>query len=110
MENKMKNTSEAPVVDIDMILKRLEELEERFPQLENVLKDMVTFDTLAARLLVANKKTRKGTRAKREWTPEEKAALHEEWLLRVWQSKRLVRKLLNLNQKLRNPSPVYTVL
>ena len=63
-----------PTVDIDSIMKRLEELEGCFTQLETTLKDTVTFDTLAARL--TDKKTVKRVRAKREWSPEEKADFH----------------------------------
>jgi hypothetical protein len=50
-------------------------LEGRCTQLETTLKDTVTFDTLAAR--ITGKKTIKKRRAKREWSPEEKAAFHE---------------------------------
>ena len=53
--NDSKETSpikknQAPVNEIDSILTRLEELEERCTQLEITLKDNVTFDTLAARI------------------------------------------------------------
>ena len=64
--------------EIDLILIRLEELEGCFTQLETTLKDTVTFDKLAARL--AGKKTVKKRRAKREWSPEEKAAFHARML------------------------------
>jgi hypothetical protein len=63
-----------PTVEIDLILNRLEELEERCTQLETTLKDTVTFDTLAAQL--TGKKTVKKRRAKRELSPEEKADFH----------------------------------
>ena len=64
----------APAIEIDSILKRLEEFEERFTQLETTLEDTVTFDTLAARII--GKKTVKKVRAKRELSPEEKSAFH----------------------------------
>ncbi len=64
----------APVIDIDSILKRVEELELRFTQLETTLKDTVTFETLANR--ITGKKAVKRKRAKREWSPEEKADFH----------------------------------
>ena len=64
----------APTVDIDLILNRLDELEGRCTKLETILKDTVTFDTLAARL--TGQKTFKKVRAKRELSPEEKAAFH----------------------------------
>ncbi len=69
---KIKN--QAPAIDIDPILTRLEELEERCNQVETTLKDTVTFDAMAARL--TGKKTVKKRRAKRELSPEEKAAFH----------------------------------
>ena len=69
-----KNKDQAQVNEIDPILTRLEELEERFNQLETSLKDTVTFDTLAAR--ITGKKTVKKRQAKRELSPEEKAAFH----------------------------------
>lgn len=71
-ENVAKN--QAPVNEIDSILKHLEELEECCNQLETTLKETVTFDTLAAR--ISGKKTVKRRRAKREWSEEEKAAFH----------------------------------
>jgi hypothetical protein len=64
----------SPAIEIDSILKRLEELEGRCTQFETTLKDAVTFDALVARL--AGKKTIKKRRAKRELSPEEKAAFH----------------------------------
>jgi hypothetical protein len=69
---KIKN--QAPAIDIDPILTRQEELEERCNQVETTLKDTVTFDAMAARL--TGKKTVKKRRAKRELSPEEKAAFH----------------------------------
>ena len=63
-----------PAIEIDSILKRLEELEGRCTQLETTLNDTVTFDTLAAR--ITGKKTVKKRRAKRELSPEEKAEFH----------------------------------
>ena len=54
-ETVTKNKDQAPVNEIDSILKRFEELEERCAQLETTLKDTVTFDTLAAR--ITGKKT-----------------------------------------------------
>ena len=65
---------QAPTVDIDSIIKCLEELEGRCTQLETTIKDTVTFDTLATRL--TGKKTVKKRRARRELSPEEKAAFH----------------------------------
>lgn len=61
----------------NQLLERIEQLEARISQLEITLKNTVTFETLAARLIgnPENKKTRK-PRAKREWTPEQKAAFH----------------------------------
>jgi hypothetical protein len=41
---------QAPAIDIDSILKRLEDLEGRCTQIETTLKDTVTFDTLATQL------------------------------------------------------------
>ena len=64
----------APAIEIVSILKRLDELEGRCTQLETILKDTVTFDTLATRL--TSKKTIKKRRAKRELSPEEKAEFH----------------------------------
>ncbi len=65
---------QAPPIEIDSLLKRMEELEGRCTQLETTMKDTVIFDTLAARL--SSKKTIKKVRAKRELSPEEKAAFH----------------------------------
>ena len=65
---------QTPAFDTHSILKRLEELEGRCTQLETTLKDTVTFDTLAAR--ITEKKSIKQRRAKRELSPEEKAAFH----------------------------------
>ncbi len=73
-ETLAKIEDPAPAIEIDLILNRLEELEGRCTQLETTLKDTVTFDTLAARL--TSKKTVKKRRAKREWSPEEKAEFH----------------------------------
>ena len=73
-ETLAKIEDPAPVIEIDSILKRLEDLEGRCTQLETTLKDTVTFDTLTARLTV--KKTAKKNRAKRVLTPGEKAAFH----------------------------------
>ena len=69
-----KSRSSKTFIDINSILTRLEELEERCNQLETTLNDTVTFDTLAAR--ITGKKTAKKRRAKRELSPEEKAAFH----------------------------------
>ena len=71
-EAKVKDQTQA--IDINSILTRLEGLEERCAQFETILKDTVTFDALAARL--TGKKTVKKRRAKRELSPEEKAAFH----------------------------------
>ena len=65
---------QAPAIDIESIIERLEELEGRCTQIETTLKDTVTFDTLAAR--ITGKKIVKKRRSKREWSPEEKAAFH----------------------------------
>jgi hypothetical protein len=73
-ETTTKIKNQAPAIDIDLILKRLEELEERLTQSETSLKDTITFETLAARL--TGKKTVKKRRTKRELSPEEKAAFH----------------------------------
>ena len=73
-ETRTKNEKSAPAIEIDSILKRLEELEGHFTQLETTWKDTVTYDTLAARL--TDKKTVKKRRAKRDLSPEEKAAFH----------------------------------
>jgi len=69
---QMKN--KAPAIEIDSILQRVEELEEQCTQLENTLKDTVTFDGLAAR--ISGKKIIKKRRAKRKWSPEEKVEFH----------------------------------
>ena len=73
-ENVTKNKNQEPTIQNDSILKRFEELEERCAQLETTLKDTVTFDALAARII--GKKSVKKRRAKREISPEEKAAFH----------------------------------
>ena len=59
------------------VVERIEQLEARISQLEITLKNSVTFETLAARLIgnPENKKVRK-PRTKRELTPEDKAAFH----------------------------------
>ncbi len=74
-EIRTKNEDPAPAIEIDSILTRIEELEERCTQLEISLKDTVTFDTLPSRL--TGKKSVKKRRSKRECSPEEKAAFHE---------------------------------
>ena len=68
----MKNTKAE-----NQVVERIEQLEARISQLEITLKNTVTFETLAARLIgnPENKKVRK-PRTKKEWTPEEKAAFH----------------------------------
>ena len=68
----MKNTKVE-----NQVIERIEQLEAHISQLEITLKNTVTFDTLAARLIgnPENKKVRK-VRAKRELTPEQKAAFH----------------------------------
>jgi len=74
----MKNTKAE-----NQVTERLDQLEGRCNQLETtlstIMKDMVTFDTLAIRLTGVpasdTKKVRKA-RAKRELTPEQKAAFH----------------------------------
>jgi hypothetical protein len=89
-------------------LKRLEESEERCNQLEITLKDTVTFATLAARL--TGKTSFKRRQAMRKWSPEEKKPSLKEWLLLVWQKKRLIRKLPSPNQPKRKPIPGFTVI
>jgi hypothetical protein len=61
----------------NQVIERLEQLEARISQLEAALNNTLTFETLASRLIgnPETKKVRKA-RAKREWTPEEKAAFH----------------------------------
>ena len=73
-ETISKSKDQAQAIEIDSILTRIEELEERSNQLETTLMDTVTFDALAAR--ISGKKTVKRRRAKREWSEEEKAAFH----------------------------------
>ena len=65
-----------PEIEND-VTERIDMLEARIGQLETALKNTVTFDTLAARLIgnQENKKVRKA-RAKRELTPEQKFAFH----------------------------------
>ena len=74
METQTKIKDQAQAIEINSILQHLEELEGHFTQLEITLKDTVTFDTLAAR--ITGKKIAKKRSAKREWSPEEKAAFH----------------------------------
>ena len=45
-----KIKDQAPEIDIDSLIKRLEDVEEQCTQLEATLKDTVTFETLAVRL------------------------------------------------------------
>ncbi len=61
----------------NQVNERIEQLENRITQLESALKNSITFETLAARL-VSNPDTKKSRkpRSKREWTAEEKAAFH----------------------------------
>ncbi len=73
-ETANKIQDPAPAIEIDFFLNRLEELEERCTQLETTIKNTVSFDALAARL--TGQKTIKQRRAKRELSPEEKAAFH----------------------------------
>jgi hypothetical protein len=73
-ETGTKSKDQAPAIDIDPILTRLEELEERCAQIETTLKGTVTFDALAAQL--TGKKIVKKRRTKRELSPEEKAEFH----------------------------------
>ncbi len=67
-----------PEIDNDVI-ERIELLEARITQLESALKNTVTFETLATRLIgssdTGSKKVRK-PRTKRELTPEQIAAFH----------------------------------
>ena len=65
-----------PVVE-NTVVERIEELETRISQLEITVKNTVTFETLAARLIgnPENKKIRKA-RAKRELILEQKTAFH----------------------------------
>ena len=69
-------TTKEPVVD-NALVERIEQLEARIIQFEITLKNTVTFETLAARLIgnPENKKVRK-PRTKKDWTPEQKAAFH----------------------------------
>lgn len=83
IESPQKSTKEAPTeYKPDWILKRFEELEQRFTQLattlETAMEDTVSYENLAERLIGPYKKlkTRKNRRVTREWTPEEKAAFH----------------------------------
>jgi hypothetical protein len=64
------------VVD-NAVVEGIEKLEGRISQLEITLKNTVTFENLAARLIgnPENKKVRK-VRVKRELTPDQKAAFH----------------------------------
>jgi hypothetical protein len=66
-----------PTNSENQIYERIEQLENRITQLETTLKNTITFETLAARLIgnQENKKVRK-PRTKKDWTPEEKAAFH----------------------------------
>jgi hypothetical protein len=74
-ETKAKMKDIAPGNEIDLVMKRVEELEERCTQIETTLKDSVTYDALANR--ITGKKIVKKRRAKREWSEEEKKAFHE---------------------------------
>jgi hypothetical protein len=58
-----------PEID-DEVIERIEMLEARINQLEITLKNSVTFETLAARL-IGNPETKKirKPRTKKEWTP-----------------------------------------
>jgi hypothetical protein len=49
-ETVTKNKDQAPAIDTDSVLNRLNELEERCNQLETILKDTVTYDAPAARI------------------------------------------------------------
>ena len=73
-ETVTKNKDLTPVIEIDSIVKRIEELEVCCTQLETTLEDTVTFDSLAVRL--TGKKTVKKRQAKIELSPEEKADFH----------------------------------
>ena len=71
-----------PVVDY-AVLKRIEKLEGRIAQFEatlsTTLKNTITFESLATRLMGntgSNTKKVRKPRAKRELTPEQKAAFH----------------------------------
>lgn len=61
----------------NQINERIDQLEAHISQLEAALKNTITFENLASRLLgnPETKKTRK-PRSKTEWTPEQKAAFH----------------------------------
>jgi hypothetical protein len=71
-EHKMTPTNSE-----NQITERIEQLEARITQLETTLRNVVTFESLAARL-VGNPVTIKvrKPRTKRILTPEEKAAFH----------------------------------
>ncbi len=66
-----------PTNNENQVRERLEQLENRIAQLEAAMNNTATFETLAAKLVgnTETKKTRK-PRAKKEWTPEQKAAFH----------------------------------
>ena len=66
-----------PTNSENQITERIDQLETRITQLETALKNTLTFEILAARLLgnPDSKKVRK-PRPKRVLTPEEKAAFH----------------------------------
>jgi hypothetical protein len=68
-----------PTNSYNQIFEQLEQLEARINQLENAFKNTVTFESLVTRLTSTigpdTKKVRK-SRAKSEWTPEEKSAFH----------------------------------
>jgi hypothetical protein len=69
-ETVTKNKDLTPVIEIDSIVKRIEELEVCCTQLETTMENTVTLDILA------DQKTVKKRRANREWSEEEKAAFH----------------------------------
>ncbi len=93
-ETLAKIEDPAPVIEIDSIVKRLEELEGRCTQLETTLKDAVTFDTLAARLT--------GHRLSKKIEPsanchqKRNLPFMQEWWQLVKQKKKLDRQLPRL--------------
>lgn len=66
-------------IDINLIEKRLEELEKRFTQLETIIQTTFTLDALAA--WITGKKTIKKRRASDEWSVEEKKLSTKKWWL-----------------------------
>jgi hypothetical protein len=100
-ETVAKSKDQAPAIDLNPILTRLEELEERCTQIENTLKGTVTFDKLAAR--ISGKKTIKKRRATREWSEEEKKLSTKKWWQPRKQKKKNDSKLPSLKRRRNKP-------